>query len=144
MTGPPGNTSHVREPIPDTMILPYACRQGPSITVYWEASSSSRWTQKQNPQWNIRWYSGNLVEEWGIELSKLEGSRTPQEDIQSQLTLDHLVSQRLNHRPKSMQGLHLDPLPICSRYAAWSPCGLLTTGVEPVFDFLACHWIHFP
>ena len=26
---------------------------------------------------------GSLVEEWGIEVSKLEGSRTPQEDPES-------------------------------------------------------------
>jgi hypothetical protein len=38
---------------------------------------------------SIRWSSGNLEEEWGIELSKLEGSKTPQEDTQSQLTWTH-------------------------------------------------------
>jgi hypothetical protein len=78
-----------------------------------------------NPQPNIRWSLGSLVEEWGIELSKSEGSRTPQ-DLES----THLEprgqgggSQRLNYQPKSMQGVDLGPLHICSKYAAWSSCG---------------------
>lgn len=32
-------------------------------------------------------------------------------------------SQRLNYQPKSMQGMDLGPLHICSKYAAWSSCG---------------------
>jgi hypothetical protein len=34
----------------------------------------------RDPKRNIRRRPGNLVEELGIEVSKLEGSRTPQED----------------------------------------------------------------
>jgi len=30
----------------------------------------------RDPQSNIRWSSGSLVEEWGIEVSKPEDSRT--------------------------------------------------------------------
>jgi hypothetical protein len=40
----------------------------------------------RDSQSNIR---RSLVEEWGIELSKLEGSRTLQEDPQIQLAWDH-------------------------------------------------------
>jgi len=50
----------------------------------------------------IRWSSGSLVGEWGIEVSKPEGSRTPQEDPQSQLTRDLGGSQRLDHLAGSM------------------------------------------
>ena len=61
------------------------------------------------------------MEERVIELNKLEGSRTPQEDLQSQLTWTHGGSQRLNHQPKNMRGvdshtflvdvqLHVSPL----------------------------------
>jgi hypothetical protein len=32
----------------------------------------------RDPQPNIRWISGSLVEEWGIELSEQEGSRALQ------------------------------------------------------------------
>jgi hypothetical protein len=56
-------------------------------------------------------------------LRELEGSRTPQEDLESQLTWAHGGSERLNHQPKSMQalcthvadmqlGLHVGPLTI--------------------------------
>ena len=45
----------------------------------------------------------------GIELGELEGSRTPQEDLQSQLTWAHESPQRLNHQPKNMQRLDLGP-----------------------------------
>jgi hypothetical protein len=37
--------------------------------------------------------------------------------------LAHGGSQRLNHQPKSIQGLDLEPLNICSRCKAWSSCG---------------------
>jgi hypothetical protein len=40
----------------------------------------------KDPQPNIKQSSGKLVKEWEIELSKPERSRTPQEDLQSQLT----------------------------------------------------------
>jgi hypothetical protein len=47
-----------------------------------------------------------------------EGSRTLEGDLQSELTWAHWDSQRLNHQPKSMQGLY-----ICGRVAACSSCG---------------------
>ena len=40
---------------------------------------------------------------WKTE-GKLEVSRTPQEDVQSQINWAHGGSQRLDHQPKSMQG----------------------------------------
>ena len=49
-------------------------------------------------------------------MRELEGSRTPQEDLQSQLTWDHGVSQ-------SIQELDLDPIHIYSKYLAWCSCG---------------------
>ena len=78
----------------------------------------------QRPTANIRRSSGSLVDKWGIEGSKPEGSRTPQEDLQSQLTWIHGGPQRLNHQPNSTQRRDLNPhSPICSRCAAWSSCG---------------------
>lgn len=50
-----------------------------------------------------------LVEESGEGLRELEGSRTPQEDLLSQLTWAHGGSQRLNHQIKTMHGLDLGP-----------------------------------
>lgn len=70
---------------------------------------------------NIRQRSGSLGEQSGTGWRELEGSRSPQEDLQSQLTLVHGCSQRLNHQLKSTQGLDLDPLHICSR-CVWSSC----------------------
>lgn len=61
----------------------------------------------RDPESNIRLNLGSLVKEWEIELRELEGSRTPQEDVQSQLTCAHGSSQILNHQPKSMQEMDL-------------------------------------
>jgi hypothetical protein len=52
-----------------------------------------------------------------------EGSRTLQEDLQSQLTWVHGGSQRWNHQAKSMHGLELGLLHIFRRCAALSPHG---------------------
>jgi hypothetical protein len=52
--------------------------------------------------------------------SNPEGARTPQEDLQSQLTWTHEGSQRLSHQPRSMYGLDLCPLHIYSRCVAWT------------------------
>jgi hypothetical protein len=65
---------------------------------------------------------------------------TPHEDIQSQLTWAGGSSQRLNHQPKSVQGLDLGPLHIGSRWAAWSPCDLEKATLSPL-PFL---WTPFP
>jgi hypothetical protein len=63
----------------------------------------------RNPQPNIRVSSGILVEGLETGLQVLEVSRTPHEDLKSQLTWAHKGSQRLKHQPKSMQELNLDP-----------------------------------
>jgi hypothetical protein len=52
-------------------------------------------------------HQGELEEESGIEVGLQETSRTPQENLQSQLVWDHGGSQRLSYQPKRMQGLHL-------------------------------------
>lgn len=57
-----------------------ACRQEPSITTSWEASSTD--AETQTSIWPSFW---SHVEEEGIGLREPEASRTPQEDIQSQL-----------------------------------------------------------
>jgi hypothetical protein len=84
------------------------------------------------------------VEECGIEVSKSEVSRTPQEDPQSQLSMDRGGSQSLGHQPDIMQELDLDPLHICSKCSAWPCMGPLTSGVGVVSGFAPCHWIPFP
>ena len=59
---------------------------------------------------------------WRAGLGEPEGPRTPQEDIQSQLTWDHRNSQSLGHQPGSMQELDLYPQHICRKYPTWSLC----------------------
>ena len=59
----------------------------------------------------------------GGRIEEIEGSRTPQEDLQSQLTWVIGGSQGLNHQPKRMHILDLGLPYICSRYAAWSSYG---------------------
>jgi hypothetical protein len=66
---------------------------------------------------------GSLVEERGIGLRELEGSRTSQGNLQSQLAWAHGGSQRLKHQPKNTEGLDPGPLHIC-RCAAWFSCGV--------------------
>lgn len=75
---------------------------------------------------------GSVVEDWKMELSELECSRVPQEDLQSQIIWVHGASQKLNHQPKRIQELDLGLLHICSRYEAQSACdvGPLPSGVE--------------
>ena len=59
-----------------------------------------------------------------------EGSRIPQEDLQSQLTSAHRGSERRNHKLKSRQWFHLDPLQL----------GL---HVGPVKIEVCCLWLCF-
>ena len=78
------------------------------------------------------------MEEWRIEVSKPEESRTPQEDLQSQLTWTHGGSQRLNpltkeHRLHTFVAvaqlvLHVDHLII---------------EAEVFSDSAACSWFSF-
>jgi hypothetical protein len=95
----------------------------------------------QRPQPNVRWSLGSLVKDCGTVLSELEGLRTPQEDLQSQLTWARGAggrkeaeesSQRLNHQPKSIHGLDLGPLHIFSRCAGGFHVGPLIIGVKTV------------
>jgi hypothetical protein len=55
-------------------------------------------------------------------MSEPEKSRIPEEDLQNQLIWAHGGSQRLNHQPRSMPGLDLDHLDMCSRFASCSSC----------------------
>jgi hypothetical protein len=98
----------------------------------------------KNPQPNTRQSSGCLVEESGTGLSELERSRTPQEDLWSQLTWAHWGSQGLKHQPKNMQGLDLDPLHILTDVQLGLHVCPLRTETRAVFDSVACLWIPIP
>ena len=56
--------------------------------------------------------------------------------------LDCWGSQRLNHQPKSIHGLHLG-LPAHSRCAAWSSCGSWTAGKGAIPKAVGCMWNTF-
>ena len=66
---------------------------------------------------------GSLVEELKIKVSKSEGSKTPQEILEGQLTWGHGDLKSLSHQPGSRQELDLEPLPICTKYLEfmWFP-----------------------
>jgi hypothetical protein len=71
-----------------------------------------------DPQPNTRRDPGNLTE-GGEEVSEEpKGSRTPQENVQNQLTWAHEGSQRLNHQPTSMHVIDLGPLLMSDPWAA--------------------------
>ena len=91
-------------------------------------------------------YQAKLVKSCGRVGDRINGawgSKTPQEDLQSQLTWTYRDSQI---EPKNMQELDLGPLHICSRYAAWSSCGPLTIGGGlsltwwPAIGYLSPSW----
>jgi len=84
------------------MILCYACKQDPSILSFERLTETDR-----DPQSNIRWSLGTLVDELGERLRDLEGIGTPHEDQQIQLIWVLGVSQRMNHQSKSIHGPNL-------------------------------------
>ena len=85
------------------------------------------------------------VEEGEEGLKEPERSRTPQENIQNQLTDTHGGSPlRLKQQAESMRETGLNPLHTCNRYAAWSSYGILTAGAGAVSDSVASLWIPFP
>jgi hypothetical protein len=63
------------------------------------------------------------VEEWEEGLKEPEESKTPQENLENQLTWAHRDSQRLNHQPESIRGMDLGPLHICNKCENWSSYG---------------------
>lgn len=81
-----------------------------------------------------------MEEQW-IELSKQAGSKTPHGYLQSQLTWAQERSQGLNDKPKTVQGLELSPLNICSSCVH---VAFLTIGAGSVSASVVCHWILFP
>ena len=110
------------------MMFCYACRQEPRITLLRGFIQQRTETNVQNHRQTSRGVWRVLWKSWGRTLNSkenivTEGSGTPQENLHNQVAWAHEGSQRLNHQSKSMHGLHIDPLPICSRCAAWSSCG---------------------
>jgi hypothetical protein len=61
-----------RNPTPETLVtLCYVCRQEPSTTVSWEASSSSQWKQMQSPTAK---HQAELYESCGRVRDRTEGT----------------------------------------------------------------------
>jgi hypothetical protein len=76
----------------------------------------------RDPQPNIRWSLGILVDELEEKMEGVRGVKdTTRRPTVHQLEA-HGDSQRLNDQPKSMYGLDLGPLHLCSRCAAWFSC----------------------
>jgi hypothetical protein len=84
------------------MIFCYVCWQEPGITVLWVAPLAANGKRCRDPQPNIRWSSGSLVEELGEGLRDPMRTLTPQESQQSQLPWTLEGSQRLNQHRVSM------------------------------------------
>jgi hypothetical protein len=111
MTGPPWDLSHGRETTPDTVKDTLLCLQ----TGAWHNCLLKGFIHQQtetdaetHSQTSVR-AQGSHVIELGIEVSKPEGPRIPQEDLQNQLAWAHGGLQKLNHQPKSIHGLDLAP-----------------------------------
>jgi hypothetical protein len=67
----------------------------------------------RGPQPNIRQFSESLVEDLGKGFNEPEEENSPQ-DIQSQLTWEYWNSQSLSDQMKTMHGLTVSPVYICS------------------------------
>jgi len=83
----------------------------------------------------MRQSSGNPTEEGEEGLNEPERSRTPQENLQNQLTWVYRPLQRLNHQTESMYVMGL--LPIYNRRAAWCSCETPKNKNRAVSDFVA-------
>ena len=59
----------------------------------------------RDPQPNIRWSFGSLVEEWRIGLGQPEGSRTLQENLKVQLIWVHEDSLRVWEERGAVTGM---------------------------------------
>ena len=115
-------TSLTWEPNPDTIDALLCLQTGDKNNCHLRGFIQQWMETYRDPQPNIRESSESLVKEWGIEWIELEGSKTPQKDLQSQLTQGNEDSQRLNHQPKNIQWMDLRPLDLYSKCADWSSC----------------------
>jgi hypothetical protein len=86
----------------------------------------------------------------GERIDQVRGARTPQEDLQSQLTWARGGSQRLNHQPKNTQGLDLSHHTLIADVQLGLCVGPLTIGaglsltlLPAIGSFVACHWLLF-
>jgi hypothetical protein len=79
--------------------------------------------------------SGNLLEEGEEVLKDPERSRTLHKNLQNQVTWNHRGPQRLNQQSKSMQGMDLGLINMCSRCLAWLLCGNCNSRSR------ACFWL---
>ena len=85
------------------------------------------------------------MEEWGIEVTKSEVSRTLQEYPKSQLTWDYGGSWSLGYQPGSMQELGLyPPYTFVTNVLLGLHVGAVTSGIGAIFVSVPCHWIPFP
>jgi hypothetical protein len=66
----------------------------------------------RDPHSNFKWSLGNSAEEGEEGLKETEGSRTPQESLQNQLSWAHRFLHRLKHQPECM---HEPPKPCAHR-----------------------------
>jgi hypothetical protein len=103
------------------MALCYACRQKPSITVSWEASSSIEWKQMQRPTANIWQSSEHRVEEWGLGWSWMGQGHHRRPTPSTNLGPWGLTETEPLTKELAWTGSR--PLDISSRCAARSSCG---------------------
>ena len=87
------------------MIFCYVCRQEPSTTFTREVSHSNGMER------DVKAHSQTLGKAWGTRwkrreegLKEPEGSRTPQENLQNQLTWAHRGSEKPNCQPEGVMG----------------------------------------
>ena len=132
-----------RQPLTLLVILCYACRQESSITVSWEASSSSRWKQIERPAAK---HQTELRTSWGRVGDRIEPAAWVK-NITRRLTestnLGPQGSRRLGPQAGTMQGLDLDILHIFNKCSAWSLCDSPNKWSGAVSVSVLFHWIPF-
>ena len=76
------------------MIFCYTCRQEPSITIILRTHPAADGNRQRDPQANIKWSSGILVEEGENGFKEPETSKRPQQNLQNQLIWAHIFFPR--------------------------------------------------
>jgi hypothetical protein len=112
------------QPLTLLMILCYACRQEPSMTVFWEASSRSWWRQMQRPTAKHQSEPGESCGRVGDRSEQVRGVKDMRRRCTESTNLVPWgLTEILGHQPRNMQELDLDPLQICSKCTDWFSCG---------------------
>lgn len=138
-------------------LRPILCERANTWHHWWYSAMNLTWMSPErlhpatnkgrykDPQLTIRRSPGNLVEEWGIEMSLSEvTNQGPQDDAESTNMGPWELKEPGPPTGKHIAAGHRTLLNICSKSAALSSCGSLIRKVRTVLVSVPCHWNTLP